>query len=51
MASLANDNGNMLPIPGQLFRGSAPLPALFLDEGENAWRKFIEFFTASIRNR
>lgn len=51
MASPPNDNGNMLPVPGQLFRGSAPLPALFLDEGENAWRRFIEFFTASIRNR
>lgn len=51
MASPPNDNGDMLPAPGQLFRGSAPLPALFLDEGENAWRMFIEFFTASIRNR
>lgn len=51
MASPPDDNGNILPVPGQLFRGSAPLPALFLDEGENAWRRFIEFFTASIRNR
>lgn len=51
MGPSPNNNGNMLPVPGQLFRGSAAPPALFLDEGENAWRRFLEFFTASIRNR
>jgi site-specific recombinase XerD len=28
----------------------APLPALFLDAGEQAWRRVLEFFTAHIRN-
>ncbi len=27
------------------------VPVLFRDAGEQAWRKFIEFFTARIRNR
>lgn len=27
-----------------------PVPALFLDAGEQAWRRVIEFFTARIRN-
>lgn len=27
-----------------------PVPALFLDAGEQAWRRVIEFFTAHIRN-
>lgn len=31
--------------------GAPPVPALFLDAGEKAWRRFIEFFTANIRNR
>ncbi len=29
---------------------NAHLPTLFLDAGEQTWRKFIEFFTARIRN-
>src|SRR2546423_1773650 len=31
--------------------GSPNVPALFLDAGEKAWWRFIEFFTAHIRNR
>jgi len=27
------------------------VPALFLAGGEKSWRRFIEFFTAHIRNR
>lgn len=27
------------------------VPKLFLDAGEQAWRRYIEFFTANIRNR
>src|SRR6266513_2517893 len=27
------------------------MPALFLDAGEKAWWRFIEFFTANIRNK
>lgn len=27
-----------------------PLPTLFLDAGEDAWRRMLEFFTARIRN-
>ncbi|MCI0539719.1 MAG: tyrosine-type recombinase/integrase [Verrucomicrobiales bacterium] len=35
----------------QLRTNSRPhLPALFLDAGEKAWRRVLEFFTANIRN-
>src|SRR5206468_836914 len=27
-----------------------PVPALFLDAGEQAWRRVLEFFTAHLRN-
>lgn len=27
------------------------VPRLFLDPGETSWRRFVEFFTANIRNR
>jgi integrase/recombinase XerD len=30
--------------------GRPQLPALFLDAGEKAWRRVLEFFTANIRN-
>jgi len=30
--------------------GAPPLPSLFLDAGDKACRRFIEFFTANIRN-
>ncbi|HUY92235.1 MAG TPA: tyrosine-type recombinase/integrase [Pirellulales bacterium] len=46
-----DDNGNMLPVPGQLFVGRGAVPALFLDAGEHSWRRFVEFFSANIRNR
>jgi hypothetical protein len=32
-------------------RGGSSLPSLIVDAGENAAEKFIEFFTAQIRNR
>src|SRR5438552_16126826 len=31
-------------------RQSAPLPTLFLDAGEQAWRRVRDFFAAHIRN-
>src|SRR5436190_11975902 len=31
--------------------GIPTIPSLFLDAGEKAWSRFIEFFTAHIRNR
>lgn len=41
-----------IPKARQLTRiGIQGVPALFLDAGEKAWWKFIEFFTARIRNR
>ena len=36
------------PIHAAEFGG---IPPLFLDSGEKAWTRFIEFFTAQIRNR
>lgn len=30
--------------------GALPVPVLIADHGEDAWRRFIEFFTAQIRN-
>src|SRR5689334_7714252 len=30
--------------------GTPAIPALFLDAGEQAWRRVIEFFTANLRN-
>ncbi len=41
-------------LPGNRQLGAANLhnpPALFVDAGERTWQKFIEFFTADIRNR
>ena len=38
-------------LPAQLRTNERPpLPALFLDAGEKAWRRVLEFFTAHIRN-
>lgn len=52
MDFVPDDNGAMLPAPGQLFgRGGGAVPALFLDAGEHSWRRFVEFFSANIRNR
>lgn len=45
-------NGDMIPSPGQqLPAGIDHVPSLFLDAGEKAWWKFVEYFTAHIRNR
>lgn len=35
-------------VPDELMRA---VPTLFLDGGEQSWRRFLEFFTARIRNR
>ena len=41
----------IVPASGQHHVERPPsVPALFLDAGENAWRRVIEFFTAHIRN-
>ena len=42
----------IIPHSGQLARGGIKgVPALFLDAGEKAWWRFVEFFTANIRNK
>jgi integrase/recombinase XerD len=42
----------IVPLPGQFAKIEAKnVPALFLDAGEKASWRFIEFFTANIRNR
>lgn len=43
---------DIIPSPGQFgLTDMLPVPGLFLDAGKQAWWKFIEFFTARIRNR
>lgn len=43
---------NSIPIPPRVARlGLDRLPAIVADAGERAGRRFIEFFTANIRNR
>lgn len=45
-------HGDLVPFGRQLrAAGLGSVPALFLDAGENSWRRFVEFFTANIRNR
>ena len=45
-------HSDMIPASGPSPAPAMPVvPALFLDAGEQAWRRFIEFFTANIRNR
>jgi len=45
-------HGDIVPFGRQLqAAGLGSVPTLFLDAGENSWRRFIEFFTAHIRNR
>src|ERR1017187_5752922 len=42
----------IIPHEGQLARvGIRGVPALFVDAGEKAWWRFVEFFTANIRNK
>jgi integrase/recombinase XerD len=42
----------IIPSGSQLARvGIRGVPALFLDAGEKAWWRFVEFFTANIRNK
>jgi integrase/recombinase XerD len=41
----------LTPPPALMRAGLAALPAIIRDRGERASRRFIEFFTASIRNR
>lgn len=36
---------------GQLESVAASVPSLFLDGNQQTWRRFVEFFTARIRNR
>src|SRR5207249_2851833 len=41
-----------LPVPRELSRyGFESVPAVIADAGESATRRFIEFFTANIRNK
>ena len=48
----ADSDGTIIPAGSQLVRvGRGAVPQLFVDAGENSWRKFLEFFTANIRNR
>ena len=43
---------HIIPHASQLASvGIRGVPALFLDAGEKAWWRFVEFFTANIRNR
>ena len=44
---------DLVPVHGQILEsgpGALPVPFLIADHGEDAWRRFIEFFTAQIRN-
>src|ERR1019366_8266559 len=42
----------IIPQARQLARiGIQGVPTLFIDAGEKAWWRFIEFFTANIRNK
>ncbi|MBS0264731.1 MAG: tyrosine-type recombinase/integrase [Planctomycetes bacterium] len=47
------DHWNIVPIGGQIttLRGGAVIPRLFLDAGEDACRRYLEFFAATIRNQ
>jgi site-specific recombinase XerD len=40
-----------LPLPPALARGMGALPSSIISRGERAGRRFVEFFTANIRNR
>ena len=43
----------LVRIQGQISEtgpGALPVPVLIAEHGEDAWRRFIEFFTAQIRN-
>lgn len=43
---------HIIPHASQLARaGIRSVPVLFLDAGEKAWWRFVEFFTANIRNK
>lgn len=45
-------HGDIIPFGRQLQHADpGAVPALFLAGGEKSWRRFIEFFTAHIRNR
>jgi hypothetical protein len=41
----------IVPLPALLRAGIEALPAIVRAQGEHASRRFIEFFTATIRNR
>ena len=44
--------GNESPLPcRRLSEGQIVLPRLIVDAGEQATRRFLEFFAANIRNR
>lgn len=44
--------GDLVPIGRQLeAAGYAAVPQLFVDAGEQSWRRVLEFFTAHLRNR
>ena len=43
---------DIVPVGRQLsIAGLWAVPTLFLDAGEQSWRRFVEFFTANIRNK
>jgi site-specific recombinase XerD len=45
------DHQPLVPASRQLDVSARHVPRLFLDAGDNSWRRFVEFFTANIRNR
>lgn len=52
MENLNDSDRTIVPTASQLILPSqGVVPALFLDAGEQACRRFVEFFTAHIRNR
>src|ERR1035438_5369399 len=52
LPSVSIDEKPIIPQARQLARiGIQGVPTLFIDAGEKAWWRFIEFFTANIRNR
>ncbi len=45
---------DLVPVRGEILEtgpGALPVPVLIAEHGEDAWRRFIEFFTAQIRNQ
>src|SRR4051794_29621869 len=51
-AHLPMPHDNIVPTGRQLMAaGVRSVPSLFVDAGEKAWWRFVEFFTAHIRNR